>query len=69
MLASQEESLMKSWLSLVNERNGLVRKTSELSLRMKELELEDRQYEIDKKLSMLSSIPGQPTTKLKKFNM
>lgn len=50
---------MKSWLSLVNERNGLVRKTSELSLRMKELELEDRQYEIDKKLSALSNLPGQ----------
>ena len=50
---------MKSWLSLVNERNGLVRKTSELSLRMKELELEDRQYEIDKKLCVLISLPGQ----------
>lgn len=49
---------MKSWLGLVNERNGLVRKTSELSLRMKELELEDRQYEIDKKLSALSNVPG-----------
>ena len=56
--AIQEENLMKSWLSLVNERNGLVRKTSELSLRMKELELEDRQYEIDKKLSVLSNLPG-----------
>ena len=49
---------MKSWLGLVNERNGLVRKTSELSLRMKELELEDRQYEIDKKLSALSNLTG-----------
>ncbi len=49
---------MKSWLGLVNERNGLVRKTSELSLRMKELELEDRQYEVDKKLNALCSLQG-----------
>ncbi len=56
--ARQEETLMKSWLGLVNERNGLVRKTSELSLRMKELELEDRQYEVDKKLSALSNLAG-----------
>lgn len=30
---AQEDQLMKSWLSLVNERNGLVRKTAELSLK------------------------------------
>ncbi len=31
--ASQEEQFMRSWLQLVNERNGLVRKTAELSLK------------------------------------
>ena len=50
---------MKFWLGLVNERNGLVRKTSELSLKMKELGLEDRQYEIDKKLCALSNLVGK----------
>ena len=54
---------MKSWLGLVNERNGLVRKTSELSLRMKELELEDRQYEVDKKLNALCSLQGMTKSK------
>ena len=29
----QEDHLMKSWIGLVNERNGLVRKTAELSLK------------------------------------
>ena len=29
--ASQEDQFMKTWLGLVNERNGLVRKTAELS--------------------------------------
>ena len=32
-VGAQEDQLMKSWLSLVNERNGLVRKTAELSLK------------------------------------
>ena len=35
-----------------------MRKTSELTLRVKELELEDRQYEIDKRLCALSDFPG-----------
>ena len=41
---------MKAWLNLVAERNSLVRRTSELSMQMKILELEDRQYEIEKDL-------------------
>ena len=32
-VGAQEDQLMKSWLTLVNERNGLVRKTAELSLK------------------------------------
>ena len=32
LTASQEDQFMKAWLGLVNERNGLVRKTAELSL-------------------------------------
>lgn len=32
-VGAQEDQLMKAWLSLVNERNGLVRKTAELSLK------------------------------------
>ena len=41
---------MKAWLNLVKERNALVRRTGELSLQMKVLELEDRQFEIEKEL-------------------
>ena len=41
---------MKAWLNLVKERNTLVRRTGELSLQMKILELEDRQFEIEKEL-------------------
>ena len=33
LTASQEDQFMKAWLGLVNERNGLVRKTAELSLK------------------------------------
>ena len=32
-IATQEDRFMQSWLQLVNERNGLVRKITELSLR------------------------------------
>ena len=93
---------MKSWLNLVNERNGLVRKTAELSLSyvetgteeaaekelsflpspslpplppslpslpplppsphsIKELELEDRQYDVDKELNDLGSATAKLT--------
>ena len=33
--------------------------THALTLRMKELELEDRQYEVDKELNELLAIPGK----------
>ena len=33
LVAVNEDHLMKSWIGLVNERNGLVRKTAELSLK------------------------------------
>jgi hypothetical protein len=59
---AQEDRFMQSWLQLVNERNGLVRKISEQSLRVKELELEDRQYEIDKELNELFAIPEERQT-------
>jgi len=56
--AKKQASLQKSWLIVVNERNSVVRKTSELSYKMKEMELKERQYEIDKKLSALSNLPS-----------
>ena len=49
---------MKAWLNLVAERNSLVRRTSELSMQMKILELEDRQYEIEKELRDQQEIMG-----------
>ena len=48
---------MKEWLNLIAERNVLVRRTQELSLQMKVLELEDRQYELQKTLRDLQ--PGK----------
>jgi hypothetical protein len=62
----QEERFMQKWLQLVNERNGLVRKITELSLRFKELELEDRQYEVDKELNELFTIPEEKQTAVEK---
>ncbi len=46
---------MKAWLNLIAERNVLVRRTQELSLQMKVLELEDRQYELEKTIRELES--------------
>jgi hypothetical protein len=46
----QEETFMKAWLNLVSERNSLVRKTSELSMSMKALELEDKKCELEKEM-------------------
>ena len=46
------------WLNLVAERNSLVRRTSELSLQMKTLELEDRQMEIEKDIRNLQNETG-----------
>ena len=49
---------MKAWLNLVAERYSLVRRTSELSLQMKTLELEDRQMEIEKDFRNLQNETG-----------
>ena len=49
---------MKAWLNLVAERNSLVCRTSELSLQMKTLELEDRQMEIEKDFRNLQNETG-----------
>ena len=46
------------WLKLIAEKNSLVRHTSELSLQMKTLELEDRQLEIEKDLRNLQNEMG-----------
>ena len=55
--ANQEDNFMV-WLNLVAERNSLVRHTSELSLQMKTLELEDRQMEIEKDIRNLQNETG-----------
>lgn len=54
-LAEQEDAFMKAWLSLIAERNVLVRRTQELSIQMKVLELEDRQYELEKNMRDLQT--------------
>ena len=55
LIAEQEDAFMKAWLNLIAERNVLVRRTQELSLQMKALELEDRQYELEKTIRELES--------------
>ena len=54
-IADQEEAFMKAWLNMIQERNVLVRRTQELSLQMKVLELEDRQYELEKTMRDLQT--------------
>lgn len=50
---------MKAWLNLVSERNSLVRRTADLSMQMKILELEDRQCEIQKEMRELQDNPNE----------
>ena len=49
-IATQEKKFMKAFLNLLKERNALIKRSEELSLQMKVLELEDRKFEIEKEL-------------------
>ena len=53
-----DSQLMQQWLDLVHERNILIRRTNNLSQRMKDLEIEDQLYEIERELRELDQIPG-----------
>ena len=56
--ANQEDNFMKAWLNLVAEKNSLVRRTSELSMQMKILELEDKQCELEKEMRDIQDNEG-----------
>ena len=53
-----DSQLMQQWLDLVHERNILIRQTNDYSQRMKDLEIEDQLYEIERELRELDQIPG-----------
>lgn len=53
-----DSQLMQQWLDLVHERNILIRQTNDFSQRMKDLEIEDQLYEIERELRELDQIPG-----------
>lgn len=50
---------MKAWLNLVAEKNSLVRRTSELSMQMKILELEDKKCELEKEMRDIQDSNGK----------
>ena len=54
----KDSQLMQQWLDLVHERNILIRQTNDFSQRMKDLEIEDQLYEIERELRELDQIPG-----------
>ncbi|KAK3597319.1 hypothetical protein CHS0354_010956 [Potamilus streckersoni] len=53
-----EKELMQEWFNLVHEKNALVRQESDLVIRSKELELEDRQGRLQQKLREMMAIDG-----------
>jgi len=54
-----ESQLMSEWFSLVHEKNALLRYESELNVRAKELELEDRQARLELDFRERSRLPDK----------
>ncbi|GFN80911.1 [F-actin]-methionine sulfoxide oxidase mical3 [Plakobranchus ocellatus] len=57
-----ESALMSEWFTLVHEKNALLRYESELNVRAKELELEDRQARLELDFRERSRLPESSKT-------
>eukprot|EP00118_Oscarella_pearsei_P029140 m.3756 g.3756 ORF g.3756 m.3756 type:complete len:1059 (+) comp9775_c0_seq1:48-3224(+) len=58
-----EEKHLRRWYSLINEKNGLVRRDQELMILFKDLQLIDRREQLDSEIRAIESIPGKEKTK------